>query len=63
MATKTLNQTVSCKHCGSTVMVQKQNTYDDESTTGGITSSLCRKCNKTSSYVYTIRNGEFVDLH
>jgi len=63
METKTLTQTVTCKHCGATVMVEKQNVRDTDSLSGGITTKACYECHKTSSYVYQIRNGQFINLH
>jgi predicted nucleic-acid-binding Zn-ribbon protein len=60
--TKTVTSSVSCKHCGATVMVEKQNVNDTVSLTGGITSSSCPKCHRTSSYTYQIKGGQFTQL-
>jgi RNase P subunit RPR2 len=60
--TKTVTSSVICKHCGATVMVEKQNVRDTDSLTGGITTSMCRKCHKTSSYTYQIKGGQFTQL-
>ena len=60
--TKTLRTTVSCKHCGATVMVEKQNVRDEDSLMGGITTNMCPKCHKVSSYTYQIKGGQFTEL-
>ena len=60
---KTLTQTVTCKHCGATTVVEKQNIRDDERSTGGVTSKMCRKCGKQSQYNYRIQNGQFSELN
>jgi len=59
---KTISTTAACKHCGATVFVEKQNVTDATAMIGGVVSSPCRKCHKTSSYAYEIRNGQFKDL-
>lgn len=58
----TISTTVACKHCGATVLVERHNVTDTTSQIGGIVSTTCRKCYKTSSYSYEIRNGQFKDL-
>jgi len=62
MSTKTITATVSCKHCGATVIVEKQGVYDNQNLTGGITTKVCPKCHKTSNYVFEIKNGQFTNL-
>ena len=59
---KTVTATVSCKHCGATVMVEKQNVTDTTNQVGGITTKMCPKCHKTSSYSYEMKNGQFTNF-
>ena len=59
---KTLTIAVSCKHCGATVMIEKQSVPENENSMGGVATRMCPKCHKTSNYIYEIRNGQFVDL-
>jgi hypothetical protein len=54
-----LTQTVNCKNCGSTVLLEIRNVTPN--TTGGATTNLCR-CGKVSSYVFTLRNGQLTEL-
>jgi len=61
MAT-TISTTAACKHCGATVFIEKHNVTATTSMIGGVVSTPCRKCHKTSSYTYEIRNGQFKDL-
>lgn len=64
MKYKTLTATVTCKYCGGTVMIQKQNVREDENSVGGVTTMMCPKfgCQRVSSYVYEIRNGQWHNL-
>jgi len=39
--TKTLTVAVSCKHCGATVMIEKQNVRDEDSIRGAIGTNMC----------------------
>ena len=59
---KKITTTVSCKHCGSTVMIVKQNVSEKGNTTGSVTTEMCRKCGKTSSYSFDIKDGVFTNL-
>ena len=62
MNTKTVTVTASCKNCGGTVIIEKQLVTDTTNQTGGITSKMCPKCWKSSSYSFTMKNGQFVIL-
>lgn len=59
---KTVTATVSCKHCGATVMVEKQNVTDTTNMVGGITTKMCPKWHKTSNYSFEIKNGQFTNF-
>lgn len=54
-----LTQTVGCKYCGKTVLLEIRNVTPN--TTGGATTKLC-KCGKASSYVFTLRDGHLIEL-
>lgn len=54
-----LTQTVSCKHCGKTVLLEIH--CLSPNTTGGATTNLC-KCGRVSSYVFTLREGRLIEL-
>jgi RecJ-like exonuclease len=60
MPTKTVTTAASCKHCGGTVMIRITSIFIDDnkarSSSGGVSSSMCSKCNKTSMYTYSIDN-------
>jgi hypothetical protein len=63
-----LSQIVSCKSCGSSVTVKMNVPRSDEfkksfNQIGGITSSMCGKCNKTSSFTYEMKGGKFVKIN
>jgi ribosomal protein S27E len=59
----TLIEAVTCKHCGSTVMIEKLNCNNSDSIfTGSLSTKSCPKCHKSSSYSYKIKNKQFVDL-
>jgi hypothetical protein len=63
-----LSQTVSCKSCSSPVTVKMNVPRSDEfkksfNQSGGLTSSMCNKCHKTSSFVYEMRAGKFVKIN
>jgi len=66
MTTKTLTSSASCKHCGGTVIIEITNVPIDMPShtgmSGGVTSRMCGKCHKTSSYIYEINNGQFTLL-
>jgi len=62
MATKTVTMAVSCKHCGGTVIIEKQLVTETTNQSGGITSKMCPKCHKNSQYNYTMKEGQFTDL-
>lgn len=59
---KTLRITVSCKNCGGTVILEKQNVPSKGSSACGVTTRGCSKCHKTSSYAIRIRDGEIIDI-
>ena len=59
MALMNLTQTVTCKYCGKTVLLEIRNVTPN--TTGGATTNLCR-CGKVSSYVFTLRDGRPIEL-
>lgn len=59
MADIRLTQTVSCKHCGKTVLLEIH--CLSPNTTGGATTNLC-KCGRVSSYVFTLRDGRLIEL-
>lgn len=68
LSTEIITQSVSCKFCNSTVTVQRNVPKSPEfkssfNESGGITSSMCWKCNKTSSFNYEIRAGKFVRIY
>ena len=68
LSTEIITQSVSCKFCNSTVTVQRNVPRSPEfkssfNESGGITSSMCRKCNKTSSFNYEMRAGNFVRIY
>jgi hypothetical protein len=63
-----LSQIVSCKSCGSSVTVKMNVPRSEEfkksfNQIGGITSSMCGKCNKTSSFTYEMKGGKFVKIN
>lgn len=59
---KTLTTTVGCKHCGSTVILEKQNVYVESSEIGGVNTKSCPKCHQTSIYICEIKQGQFTDI-
>lgn len=59
MALLNLTQSVSCKKCGKTVLLEIKNVTPN--TTGGATTNLC-KCGNASSYVFTLRDGQLTEL-
>ena len=61
MAT-TISTTVAYKHCRASVFIEKHNVTATTSMIGGVASTPCRKCHKTSSYTYEIRSGQFEEL-
>jgi len=63
-----LSQIVSCKTCGSSVTVEKNVPRSPEfkqsfNQMGGVTSSMCRKCNKVSQFTYEIKAGRFTKIN
>lgn len=68
LSTEVLSKIVSCKTCGNPVTIQKnvprspefKNSFNES---GGITSSMCQKCHKTSTFTYEIRNAQFVRVN
>jgi hypothetical protein len=63
-----LSQIVSCKSCGSSVTVKINVPRSDEfkksfNQIGGLTSSMCNKCHKTSSFNYEMKSGKFVKIN
>ena len=63
-----LSQVVSCKFCSSSVTVKMNVPRSDEfkksfNQIGGITSSMCGKCHKTSSFTYEMKAGKFVKIN
>ncbi len=61
-SSKSLLTTVACKHCGSTVMLEKENIYPESNEIGGAVTKSCPKCHQTSVYNYVIKGGQFTDL-
>ncbi len=61
-SSKSLLTTVACKHCGSTVMLEKENIYPESNMIGGCVTKSCPKCHKTSIYIIEIKGGQFTDL-
>ena len=59
---RTVTATVACKHCGATVMVEKQNVTDTTNQIGGITTKTCPKCYKFCSYSFEMKNGQFTNF-
>ena len=59
---KTVTSAVTCKNCGGTVMVEKQNVTETTNQSGGISTKMCPKCNKTSSYTFEMHNGQFTNF-
>lgn len=68
LSTEVLSQVVSCKTCSNPVTIQKnvprspefKNSFNE---IGGITSSMCQKCNKTSLYNYEMKAGRFTRIN
>lgn len=65
---ESLSQSVSCKFCGNSVTVEKNVPRSPEfknsfNQIGGVTSSMCQKCHKTSSYTYEIKAGRFTKIN
>ena len=60
MLSKTVITSVPCKHCSAPVMVKKENVYEHAHLNGGIVSSACYKCHKTSTFSYEIKDWQFI---
>jgi hypothetical protein len=63
-----LSQIVSCKSCGNSVTVKMNVPRSDEfkksfNQIGGLTSSMCNKCHKTSSFNYEMKAGKFIKIN
>lgn len=63
-----LSQIVACKFCSSSVTVKMNVPRSDEfkksfNQIGGITSSMCNKCHKTSSFTYEMKAGKFTKIN
>ena len=68
LSREVLSQIVSCKFCSSPVTVQMNVPRSDEfkksfNQIGGITSSMCNKCHKTSLFNYEMKAGKFVKIY
>ena len=63
-----LSQIVSCKFCGGPVTVKMNVPRSEEfkksfNQSGGITSSTCQKCYKTSTFTYEMKAGKFIKIN